>query len=357
MFSQPAGSGYTVWFTGMQGAGKRTVAMEVANRLRLADRPVEVLAGDDWEIFIGKGPGATPEERNAVVRRAGFLARAITRAGGFALVPMVSPYREARDVVRREIGRFMEVFVDCPTETLMARDRTGLYLKALRGEIRNFIGVTDPYEPPAAPEVRIDTSRQSIDEAAAAVIEALVREGALQPGDAGMTRRPRKADRRAGKRPAVPPPPIRLADTMALPPRAPPRSSAKAAETGKPTASAPPPAAARPAAPAPKPATEKQAAKPAPAPARTPEKPKPAPAKALARPAPAPAKAPAPEKIVPPKPPAAKPAPDRSAKKTAPAAKPAKISKAAAALPPPAAKQAQKSAPQKVAARTARASR
>ena len=203
MFGQNPGTGFTIWLTGMQGAGKRTLAREVVNRLKRLDKPVEYLDGPEWEVFVGRGPGGTKEERNALVRRAGFLARAITRAGGFPVVSHISPYRELREQLRREIGRFLEVFVDCPVETLLARDTRGEYQKAMRGEIKNFIGITDPYEPPGAPEVRYDSSKQSVDEGASMVLEALVREGVLAPADAGLARAPRKPEqRRAGRKPA-----------------------------------------------------------------------------------------------------------------------------------------------------------
>lgn len=202
MFQHHPGHGFTIWITGMQGAGKHTLAREVVTRLQRLERPVEFLDGPEWQSFTGKPPGETQEERLAVIRRTGFLARSLTRAGGFAVVAQVSPYKEARDALRREIGRFLEVFVDCPIETLKERDPTGRYAKAERGEIPNFIGVTEPYEPPRAPEVWYDSSRQSVDDAATAVLEALVREGALKPDDVGLSRKPRKP---AGKKKKEPP--------------------------------------------------------------------------------------------------------------------------------------------------------
>lgn len=312
MYAQHPGSGYTIWLTGMQGAGKRTLAREVAARLQRMGKPVELLDAPEWAPFVTMGPGETREERDALVRRIGFIARALTRAGGFVIVPAVSPTREVREAVRREIGRFLEVFVDCPIETLMERDRSGQYQKAMRGEIRNFIGVTDPYEPPASPEVTYDSSRSTVDEGAGAVVEALVREGAIVPGDAGMDKRPRRP--RAPKAKAPPPPP-RLVSPL-------PARGAKPA--------------AKPAAPA-KPAAKVPVAKGVPV-AKAPAGKAPA-AKAPA--AKAPAKAP-PLKVV------------KSAKPSAPA-------KPAARKPEPAKKPAArapavKAAPKKVAAKTARAS-
>lgn len=215
MYGEHTGTGITVWLTGMQGAGKRSLAREVASRLRRMGKPVEVLDGPEWEKFIGKGPGTTKEDRNAIVLRAGFVARALTRAGGFVLVPQVSPYREIREALRRDIGRFIEVFVDCSIQALMDRDTSGQYERAMRGEIRNFIGVTDPYEPPAMPEVRYDSSKQSIDDGADEVMEALVREGVLEPSDLGLTSvEPKPKPKKAKK---APEPILFAAEALTLP--------------------------------------------------------------------------------------------------------------------------------------------
>jgi adenylylsulfate kinase len=223
MFAQHPGNGFTIWLTGMQGAGKRSLAREVANRLRRLGKPVEMLEGADWDVFLGKGPGSTKEERNAIVRRNGFISRVITRAGGFAIVAQISPYRETREAMRREIGRFLEVFVDCPDiMVLMNRDTTGQYMKAMKGEIPNFIGITDPYEPPSMPEVRYDSSKQTVDDGAQLILEALVREGVLEPSDVGLSRMPSKKDKE--KKPRKPPANIQFtAANLVLPKPAPPR--------------------------------------------------------------------------------------------------------------------------------------
>lgn len=240
MFAQHPGTGFTLWLTGMQGAGKRSLAREVANRLRRLGKPVELLEGADWDVFLGKGPGSSKEERNAIIRRNGFISRVITRAGGFAIVPQISPYRETREAMRREIGRFLEVFVDCPDiMVLMNRDTSGQYQKAMKGEIPNFIGITDPYEPPSAPEVRYDSSKQTVDDGAAMILEALVREGVLQPSDIGLSRMPKKKEEeKKGKKP---PPNIQFtAANLVLPKAPPPKPEPVKAAPAKPAAAAVP---------------------------------------------------------------------------------------------------------------------
>lgn len=306
MYGEHTGTGMTVWLTGMQGAGKRSLAREVASRLRRMGKPVEVLDGPEWEKFIGKGPGTTKEDRNAIVLRAGFVARALTRAGGIVLVPQVSPYREIREALRRDIGRFIEVFVDCSIQALMDRDTSGQYERAMRGEIRNFIGVTDPYEPPAMAEVRYDSSKQRIDDGADEVMEALVREGVLEPSDLGLTSLEPKPKPKKSKK--APEPILFAAEALTLP-----APSAREPE-------------------------------PEPAPVAVPRaEPKAAPPRA------APAKAPAKQSS---KAPAAKkPAAKVAARPVAKAA-PAKRSTPAKTTKPP----AKKAAPKKVAAKTARVS-
>jgi adenylylsulfate kinase len=176
-------SGFTVWLTGMNGSGKSTLAKYLDGRFRALGRQAEVLEGDEVsEIFV-RGLAETKEDRNLLVKRLGYAAKVITRAQGVALVPALSPYRDARDQLRREIGRFVEVFVDCPVETLISRDNTGRYKKAMSGELPNFVGITDPYEPPQNPEVTVHTDSESVADAAQKIFQSLLDLGYLSNDD------------------------------------------------------------------------------------------------------------------------------------------------------------------------------
>lgn len=149
--------GATVWFTGLSGSGKSTVAVECERLLVAAGRPAYVLDGDNVRHGLNGDLGFSAADRAENVRRVGHVARLFADAGVVALVPLISPYRADRDLVRRlhaEAGLpFLEVFVDTPIEVCEQRDPKGLYRKARAGEIKGFTGVDDPYEPPTAPEL------------------------------------------------------------------------------------------------------------------------------------------------------------------------------------------------------------
>jgi adenylyl-sulfate kinase len=155
--------GFTLWFTGMSGAGKSTVSERVLERLRTCGAKVELLDGDVVRTHLSKGLGFSREDRDTNIRRIGFVCELLSRNGVIAVVAAISPYRAVREEVRSRIEHFVEVYVHCPIEVLAERDVKGLYKKALAGEIPNFTGVSDPYEPPANPEVTIDSSREEID--------------------------------------------------------------------------------------------------------------------------------------------------------------------------------------------------
>jgi adenylylsulfate kinase len=208
-------SGFTVWFTGMTGSGKSTLAQALANRLKRLGKTVEVLDGAEVEQFLSVTHAETKEERNTETRKLAWVCRLVTRGGGIVLQAAVdSPYKETRDEARRQIGRFLEVFVECPIETLIERDRSGRYKKALAGELKNLVGISEPYEPPQHPEVIVDTSKTGVDEAVEHILGQLVAQHLLDPAVAAMRSRPRVSARakeaatsrppaRAGSRPAA----------------------------------------------------------------------------------------------------------------------------------------------------------
>jgi adenylyl-sulfate kinase len=156
--------GFTLWFTGLSGAGKSTISERVFERLRESGAKVELLDGDVVRTHLSKGLGFSREDRDTNVRRIGFVCELLSRNGAIAIAAAISPYREVRDEIRRRIDNFVEVYVQCPIEVLAERDVKGLYRKALAGEIDSFTGVSDPYEPPLHPEVTVDSSRESLDE-------------------------------------------------------------------------------------------------------------------------------------------------------------------------------------------------
>jgi adenylylsulfate kinase len=165
--------GFTLWFTGLSGAGKTTVAEIVEHELRERGHRVEVLDGDIVRTNLSKGLSFSRDDRNINVLRIGFVANLLTRNGVGVIVSAISPYKEARDQVRRRIVDFVEVFVDAPLEVCAERDVKGLYKKAFAGEIEGFTGVSDPYEPPVAPDLVLKTAEETPEESARKVIEKL----------------------------------------------------------------------------------------------------------------------------------------------------------------------------------------
>jgi adenylylsulfate kinase len=156
--------GFTLWFTGLSGAGKSTISERIYARLREHGAKVELLDGDVVRTHLSKGLGFSKEDRDTNVRRIGWVCQVLSRNGVIAIAAAISPYRDVREEVRGWIGDFVEVYVHCPIEVLAERDVKGLYKRALAGEIPSFTGVSDPYEPPANPEVTVDSSRESVDE-------------------------------------------------------------------------------------------------------------------------------------------------------------------------------------------------
>ncbi|WP_224370024.1 adenylyl-sulfate kinase [Hyalangium versicolor] len=179
----PSTTGFTLWLTGMHGTGKSTYAAYIAARLRQVGRNVEIL--DEGEIAedLWQGVGDTKEERSTTIRRIGYVAQLLTRNNVAVIVASVSPYKTVREENRRVIGKYVEVYVDCPTEKLIERDSTGKYKKALSGEIPNFIGITEPYEPPTSPEVTIHSDTESVEDGAMKIFQSLLDLSLVTPED------------------------------------------------------------------------------------------------------------------------------------------------------------------------------
>jgi len=156
--------GFTIWFTGLSGAGKSTISGLLEARLRALGAKVEVLDGDVVRTHLSKGLGFSKEDRDENIRRIGFVCRLLSRNGVIAIAAAISPYRAIREEVRRTIENFVEVYIECPLEVLAERDVKGLYKKALAGEISQFTGVSDPYEPPVDPEVTVNSAREKPEE-------------------------------------------------------------------------------------------------------------------------------------------------------------------------------------------------
>ena len=171
--------GFTLWFTGLSGAGKSTISERVYARLKEAGAKVELLDGDVVRTHLSKGLGFSKEDRDTNIRRIGFVCELLSRNGVIAMVAAISPYKAVRDEVRSRIGDFVEVYVHCPVEVLAERDVKGLYKKALAGEIPSFTGVSDPYEPPDNPEITIDSSCEHVDESVDKVWNALRERGLI----------------------------------------------------------------------------------------------------------------------------------------------------------------------------------
>lgn len=175
--------GVCIWFTGLSGAGKSTTAAVLTVLLQQHGRQVTLLDGDVMRTHLSQELGFGKEDRNTNVRRMGYVAAEIVRHGGVAVCAAVSPYRDMRNYVRSMVGQehYIEVFVDTPLEVCEARDTKGLYQRARRGEIKDFTGIDDPYEPPQHPELRLETLESSAEENARKISEFLLARGFLQP--------------------------------------------------------------------------------------------------------------------------------------------------------------------------------
>ncbi|SRR6266436_2097619 len=180
--------GFTLWFTGLSGAGKTTLAGVLEREMRARGLAVEVLDGDEIRTNLSKGLGFSKEDRDTNIRRIGYVCRLLSRNHVAAISAAISPYREARDEVRRLIEAdgavFVEVYVKCPIEVLAERDVKGLYKKALAGELTGFTGVSDPYEEPLAAEVVIESNREPVEDSVSKILRELERRRLVRAGEA-----------------------------------------------------------------------------------------------------------------------------------------------------------------------------
>src|SRR6266496_456669 len=169
--------GFTLWLTGLSGAGKTTLATRLAKELNRRGVNVEVLDGDEVRTNLSKGMGFSKEDRDTNIRRIGYVCRLLSRNGIGTVSAAISPYRAVRDEVRRTIEReevqFIEVFVKCPLPVLAERDVKGLYKEALAGRLKGFTGVSDPYEEPLAPDVVVETDQETVESSCGIIIRAL----------------------------------------------------------------------------------------------------------------------------------------------------------------------------------------
>lgn len=176
-----SGHGATIWLTGLPSAGKTTIAVALADQLRSEGHRVEVLDGDEIREFLSAGLGFTREDRHTNVQRIGFVAELLASNGVKALVPVIAPYTDSREAVRKrhqsEGTAYLEVHVATPVEVCSVRDVKGLYAKQAAGEISGLTGVDDPYEAPEEPDLRIESHTQSVQESAAALHALLTERG------------------------------------------------------------------------------------------------------------------------------------------------------------------------------------
>ncbi len=180
-----AHKGCILWFTGLSGAGKSTLAEYLVAEFKKRNYNVELLDGDEIRTHLSKGLGFSKEDRDTNVRRIGWVARVLARNNVIAITAAISPYSEIRNEIRADTeaeGRttFVEVYAYAPLDALVERDVKGLYKKAIAGEIKNFTGVSDPYEAPEKPEVTAFTSTETVEESAARILKYLADKGIIE---------------------------------------------------------------------------------------------------------------------------------------------------------------------------------
>jgi adenylyl-sulfate kinase len=191
----PAGvRGFTLWFTGLSGAGKTALAKALEPVLKERGLKVERLDGDIIRQCLTKDLGFSKEDRDTNIERVTFVAKLLTRNGVAVLCSFISPYIARREKSRAEIGEFVECYIECPLEVLIERDVKGLYKKALAGEIASFTGISDPYEAPPNPEIVVNSSTQTIEESMAIILDRLEELGYVSRADSGPPTSPVDGD-------------------------------------------------------------------------------------------------------------------------------------------------------------------
>ncbi|MCP5096066.1 MAG: adenylyl-sulfate kinase [Chloroflexi bacterium] len=171
--------GFVLWMTGLSGAGKTTVALEMLKQLEGRSLNLERLDGDVVRESLTKDLGFTAEDRRTNIERITFVAKLLSRNEVGCICSFISPYQSVRDHVRENTTNFLELFIDAPLEVVIDRDVKGLYVKALAGEIPNFTGVSDPFEAPENPDIHVRTDQQTVEESAAYIISELEKRGLI----------------------------------------------------------------------------------------------------------------------------------------------------------------------------------
>jgi len=180
--------GFCLWFTGLSGSGKTTITTLLVKEFRRRGSKLEVLDGDIVRENLSKGLGFSKEDRDTNIRRIAFVADLLSRNGVPVITAAISPYREIRDEARAKMnGRFIEIYTKAPLEVCEERDVKGLYAKARAGEIKEFTGISDPYEPPENPEILIETDKQSPDESAQQILDYLEDRDLIPSADLAAT--------------------------------------------------------------------------------------------------------------------------------------------------------------------------
>jgi adenylyl-sulfate kinase len=179
--------GFTLWFTGLSGSGKSTLSQAIEPVLLERGMNVEILDGDEVRTNLSKGLGFSKEDRDTNIRRIGFVANLLSRNGVVSITAAISPYKSVRDEVRARSETFVEIYTECSIDELARRDPKGLYKKALAGEIENFTGVSDPYEAPDNPEIKVNTETESLEESLEKILRSLELMGLIPVGEDNHT--------------------------------------------------------------------------------------------------------------------------------------------------------------------------